>query len=271
MRFLVLVVSLLSAVMVLVPWSWLRRRRTERWLVDLVRLLAKPQSCRSAVAHVPRGWRVQLLRQLTTAIEAQDVHLAGHSRRVAQHARRLGRQMGLSRAEVVKLGEAAAIHDVGKLGVPLEILLKPGRLTTHEFGLIKRHCEDGASIVSSLEDPELTAIIRHHHERIDGLGYPHGLEGGEIPLGARIVAVADTFDALTSRRPYRGPAKRADAVRELQRCAGTQLDADVVRAFLRSYSGWRAVLLLRAPRSLPRRPGTPRPAGQLHLHAPRAR
>ena len=260
--------SLLSAATVLVPWSWLRRRRTERWLVDVVRLLAEAQSCRIAVAHVPRRWRARLLRQLTTAIEAQDMHLAGHSRRVARHAIRLAHGMGLPKNEIVRLREAAAIHDVGKLGVPREILLKPGRLTEEEFAAIKRHCETGASIVSTLEDPELTAIVRHHHERVDGTGYPHGLAGETIPLGARIVAVADTYDALTSARPYRGPVSRRDAMRELQNCAGTQLDPEAVRAFLRCYSGWRGMLLARPPTRLPSRvrrhmawaSGDPRPA-----------
>jgi HD-GYP domain-containing protein (c-di-GMP phosphodiesterase class II) len=196
------------------------------------------------------------------------MHLAGHSRRVARHALRLARRMGLPKDEIVRLREAAAVHDVGKLGVPREILLKPGGLTMQEFAVIQRHCETGASIVSTLEDPKLTAIVRHHHERVDGNGYPLGLAGEDIPLGARIVAVADTFDALTSARPYRRPVNRHDAMRELQSCAGTQLDREAVRTFLRCYSGWRGMLLIRPPTSLPRRvrrhmawaSGDPRPA-----------
>lgn len=212
---------------------------------------------RLVVAWWPGEWwpddlrrkRGHLLGRVAATMEAEDLHMAGHSRRVARHVWRLGRGMGLAGEDLRRVREAATLHDVGKLGIPQEILLKPGPLTAQEFDLTKRHSEAGALIVSSLGDPELTAMVMHHHERIDGTGYPSRLRGQEIPLGARIVAVADSFDAVTSARTYRDPVRHRDAFRELERCAGTQLDTDVVRAFVRCYSGWRQVFLVASPMS----------------------
>lgn len=236
----------------LLPWGCFSRWRSERILADGMRLLEEVRVGKPAV-NLSRRRRTRLLKNLVAVMEAQDMYLAGHSRRVARHATMLGRRMGLTRKELARLRAAAAIHDVGKLQIPPDILSKPGRLTAEEFALIKRHSEDGAYIVASLGDPELTAIVRHHHERIDGKGYPYGLKGPQIPLGARIVAVADTFDAITSIRPYRGAASHHDAIREMRICAGTQLDPSAVKTFLRCYSGWRQVVLLAALVGLPQR------------------
>jgi HD domain len=137
---------------------------------------------------------------------------------------------------------AAAVHDIGKVRVPPGVLDKPGRLTSAEFELVKRHADVGAEIVACLGDPELTAIVRHHHERFDGTGYPTGLAFERIPVGARIIAVSDTFDALTSVRPYRPAASRRRALEALVDASGTQLDPVAVRAFLRSYSGNKAIV-----------------------------
>jgi HD domain len=142
---------------------------------------------------------------------------------------------------VAKVRTAAAVHDVGKLQVPREVINKPGKLTDEEFAAIKRHPQDGAEMVSGMGDPEITAIVRHHHERLDGRGYPDGLSAADIPLGARIVAVADTFDALTSSRPYRAASKHKKAIDILKKEAGSQLDPDAVAAFLSYYSGRRPV------------------------------
>jgi hypothetical protein len=149
----------------------------------------------------------------------------------------VARQMRLSDEEVRRIRAAAAVHDVGKLRVPAAVLTKPGRLTDDEFELIKHHATEGAALVAGLGDEELTAIVRHHHERFDGYGYPSGLAGADIPLGARIVAVADTFDAITSIRPYRPADSHKRALDHLAAVAGTQLDPAVVRAFVRYYSG----------------------------------
>lgn len=181
--------------------------------------------------------RARALKLLAAARETEDAYLDGHSRRVARHSAVIARGMGLSREAVARIRAAADVHDIGKVYIPAEILNKPGRLTDAEFEVVKRHPVDGAEMVRGLRDPELTAIVRHHHERLDGGGYPSGLRGEEIPLGARIVAVADTFDAITSARAYRPAAPHKRALDILAAEAGTQLDPAAVRAFLRHYQG----------------------------------
>ena len=162
--------------------------------------------------------------------------------------------MGLSREQVEEIRAAALVHDIGKINIPRAILTKPGRLTDTEFALVKRHPGDGAAMVAELGDARLTAIVRHHHERIDGNGYPDGLAGPDIPLGARVIAVADTFDAITSTRAYRKPRTHRKALEILQREAGAQLDAAAVAAFLSYYSARRSVgvasMLATAPQRL---------------------
>jgi HD domain len=237
----------------LLPLGWLARWRTERQLVNGLRLLEMASTGQVPPAALATKRNARLLERLADALEAQDMYLAGHSRRVARHATMLGRHMGLDRRQVAKLRAAAAIHDVGKLHIPPEILAKPGRLTPEEYDVIKRHSEDGALIVAPLGDAELTAIVMHHHERIDGNGYPTGLRGEDIPMGARIVAVADTFDAITSARAYRAAASHREAIEELRRCAGTQLDPAAVQTFLRCYAGRRQAVLLGALLALPQR------------------
>jgi hypothetical protein len=161
--------------------------------------------------------------------------------------------MGLTREQVTKVRTAAAIHDVAKLKTPREILNKPGMLTDEEFAAVRRHPADGAELAADMGDPELTAMVRYHHERLDGRGYPEGLRANEIPLGARIIAVADTFDAITSTRPYRAGAKHKTALDILRKEAGSQLDPAAVGAFLGYYSGrrsvaWWSVLVAEPPR-----------------------
>lgn len=234
----------------LLLWGWLSHRRSERRLESAARLLgAFDGPARDRLTPERRG---QLLRQLANALDSQDAYLNGHSRRVARHAEKIGRRLGLPGRELAKLRAAAAIHDVGKLHVPRRLLEKPGALTEAEFERVRRHAQDGAAMVSALGDPVLTSIVRHHHERIDGHGYPDRLAGEEIPLGARIVAVADTFDAITSPRPYRPAAGHRQALETLRRCAGTQLDPDAVRAFLSCYSGRRRFLLVTLLAEMPR-------------------
>lgn len=221
----------------LLAWGWIRRLRVERRLRDIVGLLDggdhAPAPGRLTAAQTEE--RRQHLVRLQAALETQDPDTAGHARRVARHAQLIGRQLGLAHDDITRLVAAAAIHDVGKLYVPLEVLHKPGRLTEEEFALIRRHPEDGADLVAALGDEELTAIIRHHHERFDGGGYPGGLRGAGIPLGARIVAVADTFDAITAARPYRGPATHKRALDVLVSESGAQFDPVVAGAFVAAY------------------------------------
>jgi two-component system, cell cycle response regulator len=183
------------------------------------------------------------LEDLASGLERRVPGAAGHARRVARLSGATAKRMGLRRREVARVRRAALLHDIGKLETPAAVINKPGPLDAEEFTLIKRHTIAGERMVDRLGDPELAAIVRHHHERFDGKGYPDGLAGEEIPLGARIVAVADTFDALTSVRPYRPASRSADALDLLSVLAGEQLDPDVVEAFADCHSGPRAVLL----------------------------
>src|SRR5918999_1140355 len=218
----------------LMLWGWLRRVRTERRLATARGLIGRGDDLDPAR-------KAALLERLSAALESRDLYTHGHSKRVTRHSHRIARQLGLSAADAARIRTAAALHDVGKVETPREILNKPGRLSDDEFATIKRHPVDGARMVAALGDDELTAIVRHHHERLDGSGYPAGLVGGAIPLGARVIAVADTFDAPTSSRPYCTGCRHKKALDILRAEAGAQLDPDVVAAFLSYYSGRRAL------------------------------
>jgi HD-GYP domain-containing protein (c-di-GMP phosphodiesterase class II) len=232
----------------LLLWGWLHRFRGERRLAKTAGLLGlgKPdQSLADPTYHLASEGlerTARLLREMAAALDAQDPYTDGHSRRVALHCAIVARKMGLGRDEIAKIRTAAAVHDIGKLRIPSELLNKPGQLSEKEFEIVKRHPDEGAAIVSCMEDPEITAMVRHHHERFDGAGYPSGLTGEETPLGARIIAVADTFDALTSVRPYRNAISHKRALQAVVDVSGAQLDPAVVRAFLRCYDANRAVL-----------------------------
>jgi HD domain len=218
----------------LMLWCWLRRYWTERRLSQARELF---ESARRAGPLV----NIELLLGLSRLLEARDVYTHGHSQRVARHAVRISRAMGLSAQEVAKIATAAEVHDVGKIYTSRKILNNPRRLTEAEFAAVKEHSTRGAQMLSVVGDPEITAMVRHHHERIDGDGYPDGLAGSAIPLGARIIAVADTFDAITSDRPYRAASSQKQALDILSAEAGAQLDADAVAAFQHGYSARRSV------------------------------
>ncbi|MBV8429912.1 MAG: HD-GYP domain-containing protein, partial [Solirubrobacterales bacterium] len=227
----------------LLLWGWLHRFRSERRLAKTVGLLGLAGPGHElALDDESQEQKARLLRDMAAAVDAQDAYTDGHSRRVALHSAMVARKMGLKRDEVARIRTAAAVHDIGKLRIPSALLNKPGPLSQEEFETVKRHAADGAEIVSCMDDPEITAMVRHHHERFDGTGYPAGLTGESSPLGARIIAVADTFDALTSVRPYRKAIPHKRALDAIVAVAGTQLDPAVVRAFLRCYSANRAVL-----------------------------
>jgi putative nucleotidyltransferase with HDIG domain len=236
----------------LMLWGWLRRARAERRLAE-VRALLGPDGARDDV-ELGAEARSDLLEQVSALLEARDAYTHGHSKRVTRHSERIAREMGLPAEQVAKVRVAAAVHDVGKVRTPRAVLTKPGRLTEEEFEVIKRHPVDGADMVDGIGDPEITAMVRHHHERLDGTGYPDGLASEQIPLGARIISVADTFDAMTSNRPYRGACKHKQALDVLAREAGSQLDPSAVAAFKRYYGGNRSVawsaFLLAAPQRL---------------------
>jgi putative nucleotidyltransferase with HDIG domain len=212
--------------------TWRERWSTERRVAARIRLFRSEPGTREE----SRGRRAELLAELAAEFESRDPYTHGHSRRVAQHAGMMAARLGLSERDVATVRAAAALHDIGKINTPRAVLYKPGRLTEAELGLIRLHPVDGAEIVSTLGDPELTAMVRHHHERLDGTGYPDGLTAEEIPLGARIIAVADTFDAITSTRPYRPAKGHAKAIEILEAEAGLSLDPAGVRAFCAYYA-----------------------------------
>jgi HD superfamily phosphohydrolase YqeK len=176
---------------------------------------------------------------LVAALNIHDRLTRGHSERVRAYAEVIGEQMGLDGGTLERLRWAALLHDVGKIEVPTEILNKQGKLTDEEFAIIKTHPTAGASLVEPLHDwlgDEVLAVVQHH-ERFDGHGYPHGLVGDEISLAGRIVAVADTFDVITSARSYKAPISPTAARREIQSCAGSQFDPRVARALLEVHLG----------------------------------
>lgn len=171
------------------------------------------------------------------ALEAKDAYTRGHSARVAYYTVAIGRAMGLPEAFVQELRTGAELHDIGKIGVREAVLLKPGRLTREEYEHIKQHPVIGERILEPMlrGHPIVLAVVRSHHERPDGKGFPDGLEGDRIPLAARIAAVADTFDAMTTSRPYRTALSSSSGFEELTKFAGTQFDSEAVDAFLRAF------------------------------------
>ena len=189
--------------------------------------------------------RVPDLERVARQLEAHLPGAAAHARRVSRSAVATARRLALPADQVELIRRAAALHDIGKLEVPAAIIEKPGPLSAGEYAAVQAHAAAGAEMLAGV-DPELAAIVLHHHERFDGGGYPDGLAGEEIPLGARVIAVADTFDALTSPRPYRLARRRRRALAMLVAEAGTQLDPRVVEAFrtrrLGFGTGWHASL-----------------------------
>jgi putative two-component system response regulator len=175
---------------------------------------------------------------LARTVEARDLYTEKHLRRVADRSVEIARRMGIPARDVEGVRLGGLLHDVGKIAVPDGVLLKPGRLTHDDFALIRKHPETGAEIVrplSAFQGPE--PAVLHHHEHYDGAGYPYGLRGEEIPLAARIVSVADGFDAMTTDRPYRAALAPAVAFQLLEDGRGSQWDPGVVDAFLDAYAG----------------------------------
>jgi putative nucleotidyltransferase with HDIG domain len=171
---------------------------------------------------------------LVSAVETRDPYTAGHQVRVADLATNIATEMGLSRDRIEGLRMAAVIHDIGKLYVPAEILSKPKRLREIEFALVREHTQKGYEILKDVESPwPLAEIVYQHHERMDGSGYPRNLEGEEIVLEARILAVSDVVESMASHRPYRPTLGIEAAVEEIERNRGILYDRDVVDACLR--------------------------------------
>jgi HD-GYP domain-containing protein (c-di-GMP phosphodiesterase class II) len=178
----------------------------------------------------------QTTDSLADAIEKRDPYTGGHTQRVTQYSLAISKYLQLDPFERKWLKITSVLHDVGKVGIEDQILKKPERLTAEEFEMIKRHCDLGVEIIEHVRQlRESIPGVRHHHEQLDGKGYPDGLKGDEIPVLAKIVAVADTFDAMTTDRPYRKAMEKGAAIKELERCSGTQFDEKVVEAIVQAY------------------------------------
>jgi putative two-component system response regulator len=174
-----------------------------------------------------------VLFALARAVEARDRHTIFHAERVGRYAEAMGAAYGLRTEDCELLYQGGVLHDLGKIAIPDAILLKPGPLTDQEFAVMKSHSVEGERICLSLRSVAyFLPIIRHHHERVDGAGYPDHLVGKDIPLGARIAAISDAWDAMVSDRPYRRGLDEEEALRRLRQGAGTQWDAGLVRVFL---------------------------------------
>src|SRR3990172_2299416 len=176
----------------------------------------------------------EIVTSLSSALDARDHYTNGHSERAIDYAREVAREISMPQGEQEELVYLCLLHDIGKIGIPDHILNKPGKLTPEEFEIMKRHAEIGEKIISPLEMlRRLKPLIRHHQEFYDGTGYPDGLRGEAIPLACRILAVVDTFDAMTTDRPYRKALPVETAVAELKRCSGSQFDPGIVEVFIR--------------------------------------
>jgi putative nucleotidyltransferase with HDIG domain len=176
---------------------------------------------------------INSVTSLAYALEAKDKYTSGHSQRVTDMAVAIARKLDLPKENIEKIKLAGLLHDIGKIGVREAILNKAGTLTDEEFQHVKRHCEKGDRILSPIvEDEDISRMVRHHHEHWDGKGYPDGLSGQQIPQGARVLSVADAYDAMTSERPYRKAMNRDEARAEITRFAGSQFDPGIVNAFL---------------------------------------
>ena len=177
---------------------------------------------------------LQVLRTLSTTIETKDEYTRGHSHRVGEYAALIARELGWSQEEIINLKNTADLHDIGKIGVPDTILNKPTKLTEDEYIIIKDHTVIGAEILKNITlIPHAAEVARSHHERYDGTGYPDGLKGEDIPLYARVIAVADSYDAMSSRRIYRSALSRQEICEEIRSNQGKQFDPVIAEVFLR--------------------------------------
>ncbi|WP_069650812.1 HD-GYP domain-containing protein [Caloranaerobacter ferrireducens] len=177
---------------------------------------------------------METIQALTNAMEAKDAYTKGHADRVGKYAVKLARALNLSDKKIENIKNAAILHDIGKIGIDDQILKKPGKLTDEEYQKIKEHPSIGAEILKGVNFlKEVSNIVRHHHERYDGKGYPDGLKEDEIPVEAAILAIADVYDAMTSDRPYRKALSKDVALSEIEKNAGTQFDPEFAKMFVK--------------------------------------
>lgn len=224
-----------------VPWGvlYVNSRETDAFTeadVSFVQALARQigATVHETISGTSGNVELSTVRVLAATVDAKDHYTRHHSTNVSFYARSLAREMNLDPAEVRRIDLAALLHDIGKIAVPDQILQKPGALTAEERLLVNTHASIGGNILAQASHLQhLVPLVRHHHERYDGTGYPDGLKGDEIPLGAAILNLADSFDTMTTRRIYRAPLNLDAAVAELRRCSGTQFHPEMVKAFER--------------------------------------
>ncbi|MCL1958853.1 MAG: HD-GYP domain-containing protein [Spirochaetes bacterium] len=185
------------------------------------------------IAELLEKTHFETIMAFSEALEARDQYTAGHSRRVMEYSKGIGQRMKLDKQDIEDLKRSALLHDIGKIGIPDIILKKKTKLTNEEYAIIKSHPETGASILKYIKAfKDLVPAVYHHHEQFDGEGYPDGVKGTAIPLHARIIAIADTFDAMTSNRSYRSALSFRSALSELKRNKGVQFDPDIADIFI---------------------------------------
>lgn len=193
---------------------------------------ARTGRLRSTMQDLERSYDITL-EAMGDALDLRDQETEGHSKRVTAYTIAIARAMGLDADELRIIARGAFLHDIGKIATPDAILLKPGRLSAEEQAVMRQHCERGYEMVRKIPFlRDAAEIVYAHQERFDGTGYPRGLRGEQIPLGARIFAIADTLDAMTSDRPYRKGSSISAATAEIVRCSGTQFDPQIVQVFL---------------------------------------
>ncbi len=239
-------------------------RKFERRHLKLLRAIANQVGYRIRRAQLARQVESlfnDAIQTLTRVLESKDEYTLGHSERVTAVAVRVGQALGLSGSQMRDLRLAGLLHDIGKVGIPSTTLKKASKLTDSEYLDIQYHVIAGAKIVASIEHAErITEAVRHHHERWDGTGYPDGLKGEQIPLPARILAVADAFDAMASSRPYRNELEQEKIANEFREGMGTQFDPELVRTLLKLFPQDQA-FMARSANIYERKPGaTPSPA-----------
>lgn len=180
----------------------------------------------------------EIVHALVSAIEVKDIYTVGHAQRVKEYSTALAKELGLSEELIQDIGKAAILHDVGKIGIPTEILLKPGKLTFEEYEIIKKHPEHSKKILDGISGfSNIVNYAYYHHERYDGIGYPEGLKGSEIPFPALIIQLADAYDAMTSKRAYRDSLGKAEALKIIESESGKQFHPEIAKAAIKLYSG----------------------------------
>ncbi|MBI4734006.1 MAG: HD-GYP domain-containing protein [Rubrobacteridae bacterium] len=203
---------------------------------ELLESYSMAQDTIRSLSQQLRKNNLHAIMALVEALNAKDPYTRGHSERVSIYSLLLSEHMNLTDEEIDSIYIASYLHDIGKIGIHENVLNKPDKLTNDEYEHIKSHPGISGQIVSQLPNLEhIASIVRHHHERHDGHGYPDGLKGLDIPLGARILAIADAFDAMTTDRPYRDGFNAMEALSEIDRCSGLQFDPELTPIFIDAY------------------------------------